>query len=45
MTPSAFAVIVTSRFERDYRQLLKGHPDLPEHYGAALTALQNDPYN
>ena len=45
MTLTAFAVIVTRRFERDYRRLLKGHSDLPEHYAAALNILKHDPYN
>ena len=45
MTPAEFSVFATRRFERDYRTLLKGHPDLPEHYAAAITILKHDPYN
>jgi mRNA-degrading endonuclease RelE of RelBE toxin-antitoxin system len=45
MTPAEFSVIATARFERDYRSLLKRHPDLAEHYAEALPILQNDPYN
>lgn len=45
MTPAEFTVLATARFERDYRRLLKGHRDLPEHYGVLIAALKRDPYN
>jgi hypothetical protein len=45
MTPAGFAVFVTARSERDYRRLLKRHPELPGHYAAVLAALKHDPYN
>jgi mRNA-degrading endonuclease RelE of RelBE toxin-antitoxin system len=45
MTPAEFSVIATARFERDYRSLLKRHPDLAERYAEALPILQDDPYN
>jgi mRNA-degrading endonuclease RelE of RelBE toxin-antitoxin system len=45
MTPAEFSVAATSRFERDYRRLLKRHPDLAKHYGAALPVFKRDPYN
>jgi mRNA-degrading endonuclease RelE of RelBE toxin-antitoxin system len=45
MPPAEFSVIATARFERDYRSLLKRHPDLAEHYAAAIPLLKDDPYN
>jgi mRNA-degrading endonuclease RelE of RelBE toxin-antitoxin system len=45
MTPSEFTLIATKRFARDYKALLKGHADLPDHYAEALRALKQDPYN
>lgn len=45
MTPAEFSVLVTRRFERDYRVLLKGHANLPEHYAELVAALKEDPYN
>lgn len=45
MTPAGFAVFATARFERDYRRLVKRHPELPGHYAAVLAALKHDPYN
>ncbi len=44
--PSAeFSVRITSRFERDYRRLPRGRPELAEHYAAAVAILQEDPHN
>ena len=40
-----FSVYVTARFERDYRRLLKGHPDLAADYATVLSVLHADPYN
>lgn len=37
--------MVTARFERDYRALLKQHPDLADHYSEAISILKVDPYN
>jgi mRNA-degrading endonuclease RelE of RelBE toxin-antitoxin system len=45
MKSAKFSVLATSRFERDYRALLRGHPDLPEHYAEVLFALKEDPRN
>ena len=45
MPPAEFSVIATARFERDYRSLLKHHPDLARHYTEALSILTCDPYN
>jgi hypothetical protein len=45
MPPVEFSVTATSRFERDYRSLLKRHSDLVEHYATAVAILQQDPYN
>ncbi len=45
MTPAAFSVRVTARFERDYRKLLKDHPDISEHYARVIRVLAKDPYN
>jgi hypothetical protein len=44
MPPAQFSVLATRRFERDFGSLLKGHPDLAEHYAAALAILKEDPY-
>jgi len=40
-----FEVKVTTRFDRELRQLSARHPDLPKLYAAILPILQNDPYN
>ena len=40
-----FSVYVTARFERDYRRLFKGHPELPSDYANVITVLSTDPYN
>ena len=40
-----FSVYVTARFERDYRRLLKGHPELASDYSDVLAVLSTDPYN
>lgn len=45
MTPPAFSVFTTSRFDREYKKLTAYHPELPEHYAGILAILQNDPYN
>jgi len=45
MTPAVFSVQVTARFERDYRKILKDHPDISAHYARAITILAADPYN
>jgi hypothetical protein len=45
MTPGAFSVFATSRFEREYKKLVSYHPDLPEHYSRIVGILQTDPYN
>ena len=45
MPASEFRVFVTARFERDYRSLGRGHPELAERYAAALAVLKRDPYN
>jgi mRNA-degrading endonuclease RelE of RelBE toxin-antitoxin system len=44
MTP-AFSVRVTARFERDYRKILKDHPDISTYYARAITILAADPHN
>ena len=44
MTPP-FSVLVTARFERDYRRLLKSHPRLASDFASAIIVLQQDPYN
>jgi mRNA-degrading endonuclease RelE of RelBE toxin-antitoxin system len=40
-----FAVYVTARFEREYRRLLKGHPELADDYADVVTVLSTDPNN
>lgn len=40
-----FSVQVTATFEREYRKLLKGHPDLTTYIARAIGALAQDPYN
>ena len=45
MPPFEFSVFANQRFLREYRSLLKGHHDLPDHYAAAIDALTLDPYN
>jgi mRNA-degrading endonuclease RelE of RelBE toxin-antitoxin system len=40
-----FSVRVTARFERDYRKLLKDHPDISELYARVIRILAADPYN
>ena len=42
---SEFLVFTTSRFDRELKKLVAHHPELPEHYGAILAALKQDPYN
>jgi mRNA-degrading endonuclease RelE of RelBE toxin-antitoxin system len=42
---AAFAVFVTARFERDYRALLKRHPEVAIDYAHLLGILSVDPYN
>ena len=44
MTP-LFSVLVTARFERDYRRLLKSHAQLASDFASAIIILQQDPYN
>jgi mRNA-degrading endonuclease RelE of RelBE toxin-antitoxin system len=44
MTP-VFSVQVTATFEREFRKLLKGHPDLTTHFARVVAALAQDPYN
>jgi hypothetical protein len=44
MTPP-FVVRTTPRFERLLRRLVRGHPELVDHYAEALTILDADPYN
>ena len=44
MTPP-FVVRSTPRFERLLRRLVRGHPELVDHYAEALTILRSDPYN
>ncbi len=43
MTP--FEVRITSRFDRELKQLAARHPDLPRLYAAILPILKDDPYN
>ena len=38
MTPP-FSVLVTARFERDYRRLLKSHPRLASDFASAIIIL------
>ena len=40
-----FAVIATSRFERELKKLAAGHPDLVRLYRQAIGVLKTDPYN
>lgn len=42
---TAFEVRITSRFERELKQLSNQHPDLPKLYGSLLAVLESDPYN
>jgi mRNA-degrading endonuclease RelE of RelBE toxin-antitoxin system len=42
---SMFSVEVTTRFERDYRKLLKLHPDIAEQYARVVAILARDPFN
>lgn len=42
---ATFSAIATARFERDYRSLVKRHPELALYYGEALPILEDDPYN
>lgn len=37
--------MATAHFERDYRRLLKGHPDLAARFAEAIAALKIDPHN
>ena len=43
--PPLFSVYVTARFERDYRRLLKAHPELAGDYRTVVAVLSTDPYN
>src|SRR4051812_26636541 len=45
MTSMPFSVLVTARFERDYRKLLKAHTDLGDQFHQVVTALSSDPFN
>jgi len=40
-----FRVLVTPRFERELRKLLRHHPDLASVYQEALALLAADPHN
>jgi len=40
-----FSVRVTATFEREFRKLLKGHPDLTAHFERVIAVLAHDPYN
>ena len=40
-----FVVYVTARFERDYRSLLKRHPELAVDYATVIATLSADPHN
>jgi len=40
-----FSVYITARFERDYRSLLKRHPELAADYTAVVSILSTDPHN
>jgi|ERR1039458_1335264 mRNA-degrading endonuclease RelE of RelBE toxin-antitoxin system len=44
MSP-VFSVQVTTRFDRDYRKLLRVHPDIAEQYARVVSILSDDPYN
>jgi len=45
MTPASFSVLVTARFEREYRKILAAHPEIAEHYRRVVEILSVDPYN
>ena len=45
MTPSAFVVRSTPRYERLSKKLRKTHPDFAETELRAVTTLAGDPYN
>jgi mRNA-degrading endonuclease RelE of RelBE toxin-antitoxin system len=45
MTPASFDVRITPAFEREYRKLLKAHPDLASHYTRVIAILARDPFN
>ena len=45
MSSAPFSVLVTARFERDYRSLGRRHADLGEHIASVLDALRHDPFN
>lgn len=42
---TAFSVRSTARFEREYKALVKRHPDLDSHFRKAVEILRQDPYN
>jgi mRNA-degrading endonuclease RelE of RelBE toxin-antitoxin system len=42
---SPFFIRTTPRFERQFRRLLKGHPELVDRCAEAITILAGDPYN
>ena len=42
---SPFSVYITARFERDYRSLLKRHPELAADYTTVVSILSIDPHN
>lgn len=43
--PSAYRVVSTSRFHRDYRALIKHNPQVIPCVEAMIEALRQDPYN
>lgn len=43
--PSAYRVVSTSRFARDYRGLVKHNPQAISFVEAMIEALRQDPYN
>jgi len=42
MTPASFSVLVTPRFERDLRKLLKSHADVLALYARVIAILAED---
>ena len=43
--PQQFQVLITSRFRRDARRLLRQHPELADVLEQVRAVLQIDPYN
>ena len=42
---AGFLVVTTSRFDREFRKLAAGQPDIPALFGRVVEILKTDPFN